>query len=145
VVLPPPPTITISYPLDGATVSSETLRVEGNVSVGASVTLSRATQVDLRLDGSFAADVVLVPGPNVINATAQDEFGQTSEVTITVVFEPPPEGTTTPVISAGWLPLLLLLVAVGAGALVAYLWYRDRSKREDTIPQEPDTPPPGSP
>jgi hypothetical protein len=86
-----PPTLSIAYPQDGASVSSPTVTVSGLVNDIVAGTVN-ASQVVVTVNGqpaavanrSFAATVSLAPGTNTLTVKATDVSGNSSQAAITV-------------------------------------------------------------
>ena len=85
------PTITITAPKDGATVDTDTVKVEGTVTdnVGVTSLYIGSQKIDFAPDGSFAADVQLSEGENTIKVFAFDAAGNKAEKDITVTYKKP--------------------------------------------------------
>ena len=73
----------ITSPADGSSVKAAKVTVTGNSEPGASVVV-RGKPAALRADGSFAADVALVKGPNSITITVRDAAGNSAAVTLNI-------------------------------------------------------------
>ncbi len=137
--LPAPPSVTFTQPVDDATVTSASLRVDGTATPGAGLTVNGAV-VDQSSGGVFTANVILQPGSNMITATVRDSIGQTTSATLNVTYDAPPVGTDSPVELTGSLPFLALVVIMaGAAALFGLLWFRELNRRRtrELIESEP--------
>jgi RHS repeat-associated protein len=88
-----PPEIFLAHPQDGAVVEEPELTVSGALSELATLTIA-GSPVTLAEDLSFSCGpVTLVEGANAIDLLAVDCAGNASQITVTVLFEPPsPEG-----------------------------------------------------
>lgn len=81
-----PPTIEIAAPTDGLTTNSAIVTVTGRVFEQAEVEVN-GEKILLNKDGSFAADVDLDRGLNLITVSAKKRYSQTSSVYRRVVLE----------------------------------------------------------
>jgi hypothetical protein len=75
--------LTVTQPADGATVNSNAVTVKGQTAQGATVVINDQIET-ADTNGNFSFNVSLVPGPNVIDVTAQDDNGNDNEVLIMV-------------------------------------------------------------
>jgi Glucodextranase, domain B len=89
-----PPTLTITLPTDGATVTLSELNVSGNVSdsddgLGSvSYTLNGGESQPINLSGdTFSFNVVLTTGSNTLVVLAQDASGQETSKTLAVTLQ----------------------------------------------------------
>ena len=79
--------ITVASPEDNAFVSTNGIKVAGASKAGTTVTITGGTQdvvSEANSDGSFALDVGLRDGENVLTITVFDQTGQQKSVTKTV-------------------------------------------------------------
>ena len=129
------PTITISSPADGATLTSTSVTVTGTASDDVAV-----EKVELSTDGtnwvpatgtaSWSGTLTLIEGQNTIYARATDTSGNTATVSIavTVATEPetPPPGFVSPTV------IVVAGSVVGAVivAIAALLVFRSRRRRK---------------
>ena len=75
--------LTVISPADSATLSTNTITVQGQTSPGATVTVD--DQTDLAdANGNFSINISLSNGPNAIDVVATDDNGDTSEVLLVV-------------------------------------------------------------
>jgi hypothetical protein len=131
--------VTFTQPVDGATVTSALVRVDGTATPGATLTVNGAT-IDQSSGGMFTTDVILQPGANMITATVRDSIGQTRSATLNVTFDTPPVGTDSPVELTGNLPFMALIIFMAAAvALFGLLWFREVNRRRtrDLMESEP--------
>lgn len=78
-----PPSIAITTPASGSTLTSESLTVSGSVDDLAGLSTVTCNGVNgLIENGTFTCSVTLVPGINTITATATDKAGNSAESTI---------------------------------------------------------------
>ncbi len=84
---PPPPTLSITYPADGAYVSNNLITVAGRA-VSEAAEVSVAVMINGQpatvAGGQFTGTVSLADGLNSISVQALDSLGQTSQLTSTV-------------------------------------------------------------
>ena len=104
----PSPSLTISSPPEGATVSEAQLTVSGTASDAAgiaSLTLNGAP-VSVSPGGSWTKQVMLAPGSNTIAAVATNAYGNSSQALRLVTYALPSSATTNSpsAASAGVLP-----------------------------------------
>jgi hypothetical protein len=79
---PPPLTVAITSPINGAVLTSSSLSVSGSVTAGAFVSVNgRQASVS---SSTFSALIPLKEGSNTITATATDQYGQTASHSIAV-------------------------------------------------------------
>jgi hypothetical protein len=100
----PSPSLTISSPAEGATVTEAQLTVSGMASDAsgiASLTVNGAP-VAVSPGGSWAKQITLAPGSNTIAAVATNAYGNSSEALRAVTYIAPPSPTV--VSPAGALP-----------------------------------------
>jgi hypothetical protein len=84
-----PPTLVVTSPLTGATVTEPSVTVSGETEPGADLYIGGLlAQVD-EDTGEFAAVVALVEGPNDIVITASDSAGNSATMTVAVTYEVP--------------------------------------------------------
>ncbi|MEM3473546.1 MAG: stalk domain-containing protein [archaeon] len=83
------PTIKISSPLDGCKVYQKTVQISGSVTdnIGVTSLFIGSTKVSFAPDGTFAVNVELSEGENLIEVRAFDAAGNMSVRRITVVYE----------------------------------------------------------
>ena len=88
----PHPSITISPPAGGMTVSSPGITLTGTATAKAGIKslVVAGKAVPVAPDGSWSATVGLQLGPNTISMVATDDFGDTTTTVETVVYTPPP-------------------------------------------------------
>jgi hypothetical protein len=86
-----PPTVKITAPADGSTVSTSTVTVTGSATdaVGVVGVYLNGASVTLMPDGSFNVPVTLVEGANTITVTAFDKAGNKGTATVTVTYTKP--------------------------------------------------------
>lgn len=92
-----PPVISIIYPLNNSIQNSQTVVVKGNVDPGSNVKVNgESVQTDGL--GNFETSLKLLSNPDIINVTAVDAAGNSSQASITVAFDttPPPLTITKP-------------------------------------------------
>jgi bacillopeptidase F len=75
--------LTVTSPIDSATVSTSTVTVQGQTTPGATVTVNGNSDV-ADANGNFSIDVSLDNGPNAINVIAIDDNGNQGEVLLMV-------------------------------------------------------------
>ena len=90
------PTVSITSPANGTTVSTAAVAVGGTVSDPAGISSVKVNGVTATLGsgGTYAAAVPLAPGANTITATATDSDGFTGTASISVTYHNPPVVTT---------------------------------------------------
>ncbi len=88
-----PPSLRVTSPDDGDTVSESVITFEGTTEPGARVT-SGPFEADVDDDGSWSIALVLSPGANGASFTATDDAGNTTSLRIVVTYEPPQTTTT---------------------------------------------------
>lgn len=94
-----PPSIKVTSPDDGDTVTKRTVTFKGTVEKGSTVK-SGPYKADVNDDGTWSIRLVVVDGANGATFTATDKAGNSASVRIVVHFEepkaaPPPPATTT--------------------------------------------------
>lgn len=82
-----PPRIEILHPEDGQVFHEKTITFEGKTEPGAKVTAGRY-EADVDREGNWHIRLVLTEGRNLARFTATDAAGNSSEATVTVVYEP---------------------------------------------------------
>jgi hypothetical protein len=84
--------VAITFPANGATVSTPSTTVTGTASAGAGIAslIVAGQAVSVAPGGAWTATVPLGPGSNTIAATLTDGFGATAEAQVTMVYQPPP-------------------------------------------------------
>ena len=75
--------LTVTSPIDSATVSTSTVTVQGQTTPGATVTVNGNSDV-ADANGNFSIDVSLDNGPNAIDVIAMDDNGNQGEVLLMV-------------------------------------------------------------
>jgi bacillopeptidase F len=75
--------LTVTSPIDSATLSTSTVTVEGRTTPGATVTVNGNSDV-ADANGNFSIDVSLDNGPNAIDVIATDDSGNQGEVLLMV-------------------------------------------------------------
>ena len=75
--------LTITSPIDSATLSTSTVIVQGQTTPGATVTANSNSDV-ADANGNFSIDVSLDNGPNAIDVIATDDSGNQGEVLLVV-------------------------------------------------------------
>ena len=75
--------LTVTSPIDSATLSTNTVTVQGQTTPGATVTVNGNSDV-ADANGNFSIDVSLDNGPNAINVIAIDDNGNQGEVLLMV-------------------------------------------------------------
>ncbi len=85
---PPPPALSVTYPVNGAFVPNNLITVAGRAlseaaEVSVSVTING--QPATVAGGEFTGTLALVDGPNSISVRATDSLGQTSELSVAVI------------------------------------------------------------
>ena len=75
--------LTVTSPIDSATLSTSTVTVQGRTTPGATVTVNGNSDV-ADANGNFSIDVSLDNGPNAINVIAIDDNGNQGEVLLMV-------------------------------------------------------------
>lgn len=97
------PTIVVSSPSNGSTVSIKWVTVSGTVTddVGVAKVLVSFSPADILPDGSFTGGCPVVEGANTVKITAIDTAGNTSTVTINITYVPPAQTTTVLVLTVG--------------------------------------------
>ena len=75
--------LTVTSPIDSATVSTSTVTVQGQTTPGATVTVNGISDV-ADANGNFSIDVSLDNGPNAIDVIAMDDNGNQGEVLLMV-------------------------------------------------------------
>jgi hypothetical protein len=86
------PTIAITAPIGGTTVSTPTVNLSGVAGAGSGITSVwvGGQTVPVGPGGAWTAAVPLTPGSNTITAFATDGAGATVQAQVTVVYAPPP-------------------------------------------------------
>lgn len=99
-----PPVVAITAPLDGAVIGTPSVRVRGTVDDRAATVTVNGLPAVVLANGTFAVDLPLGEGQNVITATARDALGNEAQARVTVlrdngapvvVIEAPVEGFVT--------------------------------------------------
>jgi hypothetical protein len=75
--------LTVTSPIDSATLSTNTVTVQGQTTPGATVTVNGNSDV-ADANGNFSIDVSLDNGPNAIDVIATDDSGNQGEVLLMV-------------------------------------------------------------
>ncbi|MDE1975456.1 MAG: hypothetical protein KGI49_03040 [Patescibacteria group bacterium] len=78
------PDIEIFQPVDGATVSSSTVEVTGQVKRVSSVSMN-GYQLNVDQNGRFDERIIVFPGINFITIQASDRFGRTAEKAVEIM------------------------------------------------------------
>ncbi|MFA5896389.1 MAG: fibronectin type III domain-containing protein [Thermoplasmata archaeon] len=128
------PTVAITSPTAGSTLTSKTVTVSGTASDNVGV-----QKVELSTDGttwylasgttSWSGTLTLGEGPNTIYARATDTSGNTATVTLSVTVQTPAQGPSP----QGLDPMavgLIIAAAVGVGAIGVALFLRRRRRRK---------------
>ena len=127
------PVVTITSPVDGATVSFASVEVQGTASDNNAI-----ERVEVSTDGAnwtlatgteaWSATVILDGGVNTVHARVRDVAGNvaTESVMVTLRTTDRPPGVDPMVLA------LSAAIAVAAGAAVALLAYRKRRGRRNT-------------
>lgn len=97
------PHLSLLSPKTGASIETPSIRIAGSTEPGARVVVDGSV-ADVSTGGSFALQVPLTEGENVIAVTATDAAGNTATETVTVTYVRP----------ASAFPLAAALVALGA-------------------------------
>ena len=80
------PNITLTYPLNGATVSDSLLPITGIAKNTTNISLNdKKIYVDEK--GNFNEQVLLSYGYNVVSVKAEDKFGRSTEKTLEVIYK----------------------------------------------------------
>jgi Glucodextranase, domain B len=117
------PTVAISSPTTGSTVSSPSVTVSGSVGAGgnglpATISVNGQT-VPVAASGAWSAAVPLVAGANTITATTTDAYGLQGSAQTTVTYAPPsrpPAKATASIVKAFYNgKVLALTIACKAG------------------------------
>jgi hypothetical protein len=83
--------LTVTQPLDGAQVSTNSVLVAGTTSPGAVVSVMFDDEVivaDVDQNGGFSATVTLEEGPNFIEVVASDQRGNEKSSVLAVIYVP---------------------------------------------------------
>lgn len=93
-----PPTLSVSSPASGATVSTPSVQVSGATSDSLGITSLTINGVGATVqgDGSFSAATTLAVGANTITVVATDSAGRTTSKAVTVNYTPPPVPVVPP-------------------------------------------------
>jgi len=83
-----PPVLSISNPIEGAVIESSVVTVSGATEPGATLVINGIV-VNVESNGSFSVEIALFEGTNNIAATATDDAGNPTTVTLTVTFTNP--------------------------------------------------------
>jgi hypothetical protein len=83
-----PPGVSISSPIEGATVEQPTVSVSGMTEPGATLVVNGVV-VAVNEDGTFSVEISLVEGETQIVATATDPAGNSASDSVTVTFDSP--------------------------------------------------------
>lgn len=79
------PIINITYPLDGATLSSSPLTVSGSAKNISLITFNdRPIVVDE--SGAFSEKLLLAPGYTILTIHAEDKFGRTTDSSLRLIY-----------------------------------------------------------
>lgn len=89
-----PPSLRVTSPDDGETVSDRVVTFRGTTEPGASVS-SGPFDATVDDDGSWSLQLVLAPGDNGAVFSARDGAGNTTDVRVVVTYSPPTTTTTT--------------------------------------------------
>jgi hypothetical protein len=84
-----PPELTIVDPEEGVPVTTRKYEFQGTTEPGATVIAAGRYDVAVADDGSWSMLLVLERGGNLALFSATDEAGNTTEIRMTVVYEPP--------------------------------------------------------
>lgn len=76
-----PPQLTVSKPVDGATVDAGSLTVSGSAEAGATVTVNGHSAV-VSADGTFTDFVQVTAGPVTVDVVARDQAGNETKKTL---------------------------------------------------------------
>lgn len=92
------PSLAITSPANGATVSNPHATITGTATDGAGITSLTVDgqPVSVAADGSWSVPVVLAAGANQITAVASDADGLTTTRQLTVTYAPPVQGSPPP-------------------------------------------------
>jgi hypothetical protein len=82
------PTVTVTIPQDGETVSSELLLVKGSAQNVTDLTLN-GRSIFITDEGAFLEQVLLFPGYNELQIVGTDRFQKTNRQTFRVIYKPP--------------------------------------------------------
>lgn len=82
------PALTVTFPENGAKVTTETLRFEGTTEPGAVVSAGPYL-ADVDDDGRWSIVLLLNPGGNLASFTATDPAGNAAEASVSLIYDPP--------------------------------------------------------
>jgi hypothetical protein len=83
-----PPNVVVTAPSNGSATNGSSIWVAGTTEVGARVFVNGAAAT-VGADGSFGLLVALLPGENLLVATAWDSSGNSGSASVTVTYEDP--------------------------------------------------------
>lgn len=78
------PKITISEPVNGATISTTTTTIVGLLERAHNLTLN-GQEITIDEQGHFKETILVFPGINYLTLAAKDQFGRTTETSLTLV------------------------------------------------------------
>ncbi|HKN07035.1 MAG TPA: Ig-like domain-containing protein [Thermoplasmata archaeon] len=140
-----PPTLAITSPATGTTVSSSTVLVTGTAEVGSTVVVN-GYAVSLNSSGAFSIQLPLTPGANTIVATATDPAGNVATQSIEVSFNDQLPAVQTSVNTANTLVWVAVGLAAAALAVGTVSMLRGRKPKagpaEERKESEPERPAP---
>ncbi len=137
-----PPSLAITSPLAGTTVTVPTVVVTGTAEVGTTLVIN-GYAVAVTSAGTFSVELPLTPGANTIIATDTDPAGNSATRTLTVTYSNPVPAAQSSITSLTAMNELLLGLVVAALAVgVASLFLRARRPPGPMGPPKEVAPPP---
>ncbi|MGP8110289.1 MAG: Ig-like domain-containing protein [Thermoplasmata archaeon] len=135
------PSLAITSPTTGASVSTSDILVTGTAEAGSTVVVD-GYAVALSGGGTFSIELPLSPGTNTITVTATDPAGNVASRSVVVSYAVPAAPTSqssTPALST--LDLVLIVVAAAALALCLAQSFRGRKPKEGPTEEWKERPP----
>jgi len=135
------PSLAITSPTTGASVSTPDILVTGTAEAGSTVVVD-GYAVALSGGGTFSIELPLSPGTNTITVTATDPAGNVASRSVVVSYAvpaAPASQSSTPALST--LDLVLIVVAAAALALCLVQTFRGRKPKEGPTEEWKERPP----
>jgi hypothetical protein len=108
-----PPFLSVSEPSSDQTVTSDSIVVSGRAEIGAEVLINNQP-VLIDSSGQFSENLLLSPGPNIVEIVEKNKFNKISKVTRQIISQPPTIKPTTP-------EAVNLTIEIGPGSAWVYL------------------------
>lgn len=126
-----PPSLLVTFPLDGYLTEEKTVIIQGRTDVGSNVTID-GNPVAIDDKGRFNHSVSLKVGRQAFNITSTDQAGNDASLTLNVervVPEEPVEPTPPPSAGGGRAAILIAILVLAIAGGVGWMYLQQRRKR----------------